>query len=59
MSRPIARTTVLRASFFAVFAAVAGWIDPLVAAVLMPLSSGLVIASAATVERAATRLERT
>ncbi|MCB9664205.1 MAG: heavy metal translocating P-type ATPase metal-binding domain-containing protein [Alphaproteobacteria bacterium] len=34
----------------AVAAAVAGWIDPLVAAVLMPLSSGLVLLTAATVE---------
>ncbi len=56
------QTSLVRAAIYnllAVFAAAAGWIDPLVAAVLMPLSSGLVIASAATVERAATRLERT
>jgi Cu2+-exporting ATPase len=42
----------------AVIAAVAGWIDPLVAAVLMPLSSGLVIASAAAVEREAEAIGR-
>ncbi|MFM2162135.1 MAG: hypothetical protein RLZZ383_1647, partial [Pseudomonadota bacterium] len=41
----------------AVLAAAAGWIDPLVAAILMPLSSGLVIASAASIERAAVALE--
>ena len=41
----------------AVTAAVAGWVDPLVAAILMPLSSGLVIASAAGVERAVARQE--
>lgn len=41
----------------AVLAAAAGWIDPLVAAVLMPLSSGLVIASAASIERTAARQE--
>jgi P-type E1-E2 ATPase len=39
----------------AVSAAVLGWINPLVAAVLMPLSSGLVLASAAGVERGVRR----
>lgn len=39
----------------AVFAAAGGWIDPLVAAVSMPLSSGLVLASASGLERAVQR----
>lgn len=41
----------------AVAAAVAGWVGPLVAAVLMPLSSGMVIASAAGLEGRLNRLE--
>jgi Cu2+-exporting ATPase len=40
----------------AVIAAVAGWINPLVAAVLMPLSSGLVLHGAARVEVVARRM---
>lgn len=50
------RRNLVRSAIYnvaAVGAAVLGWVDPLVAAVLMPLSSGLVIASAAGVERAA------
>lgn len=41
----------------AVALAAAGWINPLVAAVLMPLSSGLVIAGAAGVERRVRAME--
>ena len=42
----------------AVSAAAAGWVNPLVAAVLMPLSSSLVLHSAAGVERFARRVDR-
>lgn len=49
------RSLVYNAS--AVVAAVLGLVNPLVAAVLMPLSSGLVIAAAAGVERAVARTE--
>jgi Cu2+-exporting ATPase len=42
----------------AVGAAAAGWVNPLVAAVLMPLSSGMVIWTAARVERQVQREER-
>ncbi|MFZ5625351.1 MAG: heavy metal translocating P-type ATPase [Gemmatimonadota bacterium] len=42
----------------AVGAAIAGWINPLVAAVLMPLSSGIVIWGAARVEATVARAER-
>lgn len=52
------RANLLRSAVYnvlAVVAAVLGWVDPLVAAVLMPISSGLVIASAAAVERDAAR----
>ena len=42
----------------AVGAALAGFVNPLVAAVLMPLSSGLVIAGALTVPRRLERLEK-
>ncbi len=41
----------------AVALAAAGWVNPLVAAVLMPLSSGLVIAGAAGVEGRVRRME--
>jgi len=41
----------------AVVAAMAGLVGPLVAAILMPLSSGLVIASAAGVEGALRKAE--
>ncbi len=52
----IVRSLIYNAS--AVAAAVMGLVNPLVAAVLMPLSSGLVIASAAGVERAVARAQR-
>ena len=38
-------------NLIAMASAAAGWVNPLVAAVLMPLSSAVVIASAARVER--------
>lgn len=44
-------------NILAVGAAAAGWVNPLVAAVLMPLSSGMVIWSAARVEHAVRREE--
>src|SRR5512143_1149205 len=59
-----ARTAIRRSlrrsiiyNVLAVGAAVAGFVNPLVAAVLMPLSSGVVIWSAARVERAVRRGE--
>ncbi len=54
------RASQLRAIAYnvaAVSAAAAGWVNPLVAAVLMPLSSGMVIAGAARVERRVAREE--
>jgi Cu2+-exporting ATPase len=42
----------------AVSAAAAGWVNPLVAAVLMPLSSAMVVAGAGRVERRVRALER-
>jgi len=42
----------------AVALAAVGWVNPLVAAILMPLSSGLVIAGAAGVEGRVRRMER-
>jgi Cu2+-exporting ATPase len=42
----------------AVSAAAAGWVNPLVAAVLMPLSSAMVLAGAGRVERRVRALER-
>lgn len=61
-----ARTAIQRSlrraiiyNVLAVGAAVAGFVNPLVAAVLMPLSSGVVIWSAARVERAVRRGEET
>jgi Cu2+-exporting ATPase len=61
-----ARTAIRRSlrrsiiyNVLAVGAAVAGLVNPLVAAVLMPLSSGVVIWSAARVERAVRRGEET
>ncbi|MFT4974261.1 MAG: Cu2+-exporting ATPase [Myxococcota bacterium] len=42
----------------AVIGAMLGWINPLVAAILMPLSSGAVIAGALAVERRVSREER-
>jgi Cu2+-exporting ATPase len=38
--------------------ALAGWVNPLVAAILMPLSSLLVLAGALGVERRVRRMER-
>jgi Cu2+-exporting ATPase len=44
-------------NILAVSAAAAGWVNPLVAAVLMPLSSGMVILTASRVEAAVRRAE--
>ncbi|HSD32507.1 MAG TPA: heavy metal translocating P-type ATPase metal-binding domain-containing protein [Gemmatimonadales bacterium] len=57
VNRSLRRSIVY--NVLAVSAAVAGFVNPLVAAVLMPLSSGVVIWSAARVERAVRRDEAT
>jgi Cu2+-exporting ATPase len=60
-ARRVIRVNQLRSIAYnvaAVALAAAGWINPLVAAVLMPLSSGLVIAGAAGVERRVRVMER-
>lgn len=46
-----ARRRALVYNVLAVTAALAGWLDPLVAAIAMPLSSALVVATAASVNR--------
>lgn len=59
-ARRVIRVNQLRSIAYnvaAVALAAAGWIDPLVAAVLMPLSSGLVVAGAAGVEGRVRRME--
>lgn len=59
-ARSAVRRNLRRAIFYnivAVAAATLGWVDPLVAAVLMPLSSGTVILGALAVERRVARAE--
>ena len=60
IARRAIRASQLRSIVYnvaAVAAAAAGFVNPLVAAVLMPLSSGMVVAGALGVERRAARLD--
>ncbi|HSG47251.1 MAG TPA: hypothetical protein VLA43_05460, partial [Longimicrobiales bacterium] len=59
-ARRVIRTNQIRSIAYNVVAvalASVGWVNPLVAAILMPLSSGLVIAGAAGVEGRVRRME--